>query len=208
MRTYVVAGYLVLGLATVVTSAAVQAQQVTPDIERNVISENILDSENWSFGISAGLLSIEDFGSSSLFSAKLAYHINEDWYLGTEYSMAKAGLTSFEELSGAAPLLTDSQRNWRFYGAHLGYVVLPGQAFLSENYAFNSGLSVFIGGGNVQFAGDDVFALQLGSQYRLFITDWFAAELTVTDYIFETTILANSKTSHNLALSLGFSMYF
>jgi outer membrane beta-barrel protein len=208
METWLQRIFLVAGLAALLTPLAGQAQQVTPDIERKVISESRLDSENWSVTVSAGVLSIEDFGSSSLVSAQLAYHINEDWYLGSQFAMAKAGLTSFEELSGAAPLLTDSQRKWQFYGAHLGYVLLPGQAFLTENYAFNSGLSLFVGGGNVKFAGDDVFALQLGSQFRLFITDWFATELTVTDYIFETTILAKSKTSHNLAVSLGISVYF
>lgn len=208
METWFQRILLVTGLASVAISAAVQAQQVTPDIERKVITQSVLDSENWSFAISAGALSIEDFGTSSLLSANLAYHINESWYLSTQFAMAKAGLTSFEQLSGAAPLLTDSQRNWRFYGAQLGYVLLPGQAFLTENYAYNSGLSVFVGGGNVQFAGDNVFAVQLGSQYRLFITDWLAADLSVTDYIFETTILANSKTNHNLAVSFGISVYF
>lgn len=208
METWLQRILLVACVIAGITSTTVQAQQVAPDIARKVINENRLDSENWSVTVSAGLLSIEDFGSSSLLSAQLAYHITEDWYLGTQVAIAKAGLTSFEELSGAAPLLTDSQRKWQYYGGQLGYVVLPGQGFLSENYAFNSGLSLFVGAGNVKFAGDNVFALQLGSQFRLFITDWLATELTVTDYIFETTILAKTKTSHNLAVSVGITVYF
>ena len=53
-----------------------------------------------------------------------------------------------------------------------------------------------------------VFALQLGSQFRLYATDWLALELTFSDYIFETTILARSKTTHNLSLALGLAVYF
>ncbi|MDP5191742.1 hypothetical protein [Rheinheimera baltica] len=65
-----------------------------------------------------------------------------------------------------------------------------------------------MGGGNVDFAGDTVFAVQVGSQFRLYATDWLAMELTFSDYIFETTILARSKTTHNLALGLGIAVYF
>lgn len=184
------------------------AQQVEPQIEQNIISEDVLDSENWLLGIRAGVINLEDFGSSGLIAAQLTYHINEDFYLSAEYAQAKAGKTSFEELSGAAPLLTDSERQWRYYGAQLGYMLLPGEVFLSRDYAMNSGLSLFVGGGNVDFAGDTVFALQLGSQFRLYATDWLALELTFSDYIFETTLLARSKTTHNLALGLGVAVYF
>ncbi|HEY0921248.1 outer membrane beta-barrel domain-containing protein [Rheinheimera pacifica] len=204
METWFQRIFLVLGLAP----ALVCAQQVEPDISQSSISENVLDSENWLLGLRGGIINIEDFGSSALGALQLSYHINEDFYLSAEYAMAKAGRTSFEELSGAAPLLTDSERQWRYYGAHVGYVLLPGEVFLNRNYAMNSGLSVFAGGGNVDFAGDKVFALQLGSQFRLYATDWLALELTFSDYIFETTILARSKTTHNLSLALGVAVYF
>jgi outer membrane beta-barrel protein len=204
METWLQRIFLVLSLS----SAAVIAQQVEPDIPRDAVSEDILDSENWLLTAKAGVLSIEDFGSSALTALQLTYHINEDFYLSAEYAMAKAGRTSFEDLSGAAPLLTDSEREWRYYGGHLGYVVLPGEAFLSRDYALNSGLALFAGAGNVDFAGDKVFALQVGSQFRLYTTDWLALELTFSDYIFETTILARSKTTHNLSLALGMAIYF
>lgn len=204
METWFQRIFLVLGLAP----ALAPAQQVEPDISQSSISENVLDSENWLLGLRGGMINIEDFGSSALGALQLSYHINEDFYLSAEYAMAKAGRTSFEELSGAAPLLTNSERQWRYYGAHVGYVLLPGEVFLNRNYAMNSGLSVFAGGGNVDFAGDKVFALQLGSQFRLYATDWLALELTFSDYIFETTILARSKTTHNLSLALGVAVYF
>lgn len=204
METWFQRIFLVLGLAPALT----YAQQVEPDISQSSISENVLDSENWLLGLRGGMINIEDFGSSALGALQLSYHINEDFYLSAEYAMAKAGRTSFEELSGAAPLLTDSERQWRYYGAHVGYMLLPGEVFLNRNYAMNSGLSVFAGGGNVDFAGDKVFALQLGSQFRLYATDWLALELTFSDYIFETTILARNKTTHNLSLALGVAVYF
>jgi outer membrane beta-barrel protein len=204
METWLQRIFLVLSL----TPLAALAQQVEPQIERNVVSEDLLDSENWLLSVRGGVISIEDFGSSAIGAVQLSYHINEDFFLTAEYAMAKAGRTSFEDLSGAAPLLTDSEREWRYYGGQIGYMLLPGEAFLSRDYAMNSGLAVFAGAGNVDFAGDKVFALHMGSQFRLYTTDWLALELTFSDYIFETTILARSKTTHNLSLALGVAVYF
>lgn len=204
METWLQRIFLALSLLPV----AAFAQQVQPEIERNVVSEDRLDSENWLLSARAGVLSIEDFGSSAIGAVQLSYHINEDFFLTAEYAMAKAGRTSFEDLSGAAPLLTDSEREWRYYGGQLGYMLLPGEVFLSRDYALNSGLALFAGAGNVDFAGDKVFALHMGSQFRLYATDWLALELTFSDYIFETTILARSKSTHNLSLALGVAVYF
>ena len=209
MEAWIQRIFLTLALSPLTLHAqTAQEPVITPDIERKVISESVLDSENWLLGVRAGVVSIEDFGSSSLVAMQLSYQINESFYLSTEYAMTKAGSTSFEELSGAAPLLTDSERQWRYYGAHLGYNVLPGEVFFGRDYAMNSSLSLFAGAGNVDFAGDKVFALHLGSQFRLYATDWLALELSFSDYIFETTILARNKTTHNLALGLGVAVYF
>tara|TARA_R110002126_G_scaffold33382_12_gene104456 strand:+ start:138 stop:737 length:600 start_codon:yes stop_codon:yes gene_type:complete len=188
--------------------SAADSARVEPSILQSDVIPPTLDTENFVVALRAGALAIEDFGTSGLAAIQLSYHINEDFYLSAEYAQAKAGLTSYERLSGAAPLLTDSQRQWRFYGAELGYVVLPGQVYLGSNTAFNTGWSVFAGGGNVDFAGDTVFALKFGSQFRLYLTDWLAADLVVSDYVFETTILAERKTTHNLSLALGLAVYF
>tara|TARA_B100001059_G_scaffold76660_1_gene74202 strand:+ start:32368 stop:32964 length:597 start_codon:yes stop_codon:yes gene_type:complete len=182
--------------------------RIEPQIEQSEIIPARLDTENFVIALRGGILAIEDFGSSGLGALQLSYHINEDLYISAEYAMAKAGLTSYERLSGAAPLLTDSEREWLYYGAELGYVLLPGQVYLGSNYAVNTGWSLFAGAGNVDFAGDKVFAFKVGSQFRVYVTDWLALDLVVTDYVFETTILAEQKTTHNLNVALGLAVYF
>ncbi len=213
MVNWITSGVLVASIMLVSSPALAQqsaadSARVEPSILQSDVIPPTLDTENFVVALRAGALAIEDFGTSGLAAIQLSYHINEDFYLSAEYAQAKAGLTSYERLSGAAPLLTDSQRQWRFYGAELGYVVLPGQVYLGSNTAFNTGWSVFAGGGNVDFAGDTVFALKFGSQFRLYLTDWLAADLVVSDYVFETTILAERKTTHNLSLALGLAVYF
>ncbi len=184
------------------------APTITPQIERRVLKEQRLDDESMAVAVRGGVLGLTDFGSSGLVAAQLSYHWNEHFYLAADIAQAKAGLTSFEKLSGAAPLLTDAQREWRFIGAQLGYVLLPGEVFVGRDFAMNSAWSLFAGGGSVDFAGDSVFAAQFGSQFRLYVTDYLAIDLVVTDYVFETSILAEQKTDHNLSMQLGVAWYF
>ncbi|WP_214000369.1 outer membrane beta-barrel domain-containing protein [Arsukibacterium sp.] len=202
-------------LSPLVLSPLAVAQQgndsdarIAPEIEQSDVIPARLDTENFVVALRGGALAIEDFGTSGLAALQLSYHINEDFYVSAEYALGKAGLTSYERLSGAAPLLTDDERQWHYYGAELGYVLLPGQVYLGSDYALNTGWSLFAGAGNVDFAGDKVFAFKFGSQFRLYLTDWLAVDLVVADYVFETTILAESKTTHNLSMALGFAVYF
>lgn len=181
---------------------------ITPQIERRVLKEQRLDDESMAIAVRGGVIGLTDFGSSGTVAAQLSYHWNEHFYLAADVAQAKAGLTSFEKLSGAAPLLTDAQREWRFIGAQLGYVLLPGEVFVGSDFAMNSAWSLFAGGGSVDFAGDSVFAAQFGSQFRLYVTDYLAIDLVVTDYVFETSILAEQKTDHNLSMMLGAAWYF
>lgn len=202
----------ILASALLLLSPLAMAQQsnarIEPQVKQSQVIPARLDTENFAIALRGGALAIEDFGNSGLAVLQLSYHINEDFYVSAEYALAKAGLTSYERLSGAAPLLTDDERQWHYYGAELGYVLLPGQVYLGSDYAVNNGWSLFAGAGNVDFAGDKVFAVKFGSQFRLYLTDWLALDLVVADYVFETTILAESKTSHNLSVALGLAVYF
>lgn len=193
-------------------SVAVSAQQapvqIEPQIDRTAVTEDKLDDESLSIGLRGGLVSLNDFGTSGLAQAQLGYQITEDFFLTVDYDKAKAGLTSFEKLSGAAPLLTDAQRQWSFLGGAIGYVLMPGEVYFGSDYAMNSRWAIFAGAGTVDFAGDKVFGVQAGTNYQVYLTDYLAAEIQLTDYVYETTILAETTSQHSLALSLGLSVYF
>lgn len=196
----------------VTASAPLWAQQspvrIEPQIERAAVQEARLDDESTFVSVHAGLVSLNDFGSSGLVKAQLGYQISEDFYLSLDYAKAKAGLTSFEKLSGAAPLLTDAQRQWTYTGASLGYVLMPGEVYFGSNTAFISRWAVTLGGGSLEFAGDKVFAINAGTAYQVYLTDYLAADIQVSDYMYETTLLAETKTQHSLALTLGVTFYF
>jgi len=182
--------------------------QVKADVERRDILVDKLDSENIEIGVQAGLISIEDFESSTWLSAHMAYHINEYFYVKARYGQASAGQTSFERLVNSAPLLTDKQRELSYYGLNIGYNLMPGEIFLGRDFAFNSVFSVELGGGTTKFTGDNNFTVNLTANYRVFLNDWIAWDIGMSDYIFDTQITGASKTTHNLNFTSGFAVYF
>jgi len=182
--------------------------QVKVDVERRQIFDDLLDSENFEVGIQGGIISIEDFENSGWLAAHVGYHITENFYLKARYGQAKGGETSFEKLVNSAPLLTEDQRELTYYGLNIGYNLLPGEIFFSKDLVLNSTFSIELGAGSTEFAGDDQFTVNITANYRVFINDWVAWDIGMSDYIFDTQVTGESKTTHNLNFVTGLSIYF
>lgn len=205
------------GLCAVATLAIPQIAQaaepeatgtVKADVDRRTVLDDVLDTENFEAGLHGGIISIEDFESSGWVNAHVGYHINEYFYVKARYGQAKAGTTSFEKLANAAPLLTDDERDLTYYGLNIGYNLLPGEIFFSKDTVFNSMFSIELGGGNTEFAGDEQFTVNVTANYRVFLNDWVAWDISMSDYIFDTQVTGESKTTHNLNFTTGIAVYF
>jgi len=179
-----------------------------PNIERRHIKEADIDAENFEIGLYTGVLSIEDFGSDLLVGLRLDYHLSEDVFLEGSLARSEAGDTSFETLNAGVQLLTDDEREYTYYQVGVGYNVLPGEAFLTENRAYNNALYLMGGAGMTDFAGDEHFTLSMGVGYRLLINDWMAVRVDMKDHIFSLDVLGENKTTHNLELTAGIGVFF
>jgi outer membrane beta-barrel protein len=205
---------LLLGTTGVAWSAetaengASQAQVIQPAIERRTIDVDAIDTEDFEIGVIAGLLSVEDFGTNMVIGVRAAYHVNEDVFFEAAYARSDAGDTSYERLSGGAPLLTDDERQLKYYNISLGYNLLPGEAFLGKGMAFNTALYTIAGVGITNFAGDDRFTVNFGVGYRFLATDWLAVHVDVRDHIFNIDLLGKDKTAHNLEFTGGLTVFF
>ena len=182
--------------------------KVDVDVERRTVVEDILDNENFELGVQLGVMSIEDFETNTWVSVHFAYHITEFFYAKARYGQSDAGQTSFEKLVNVPPLLTDEQRKLSYYGLNIGYNLMPGEVFLGRDFALNSIFSIELGGGTTEFAGDEKFTVNLTANYRVFLTDWLTWDIGMSDYIFDTNITGENKTSHNLNFTTGFAFYF
>ena len=179
-----------------------------PRIERRRIREAEIDTENFEAGIYAGLISIEDFGTQPVIGLRFDYHLSEDVFFEAALGRAKGDETSFETLNAGVQLLTDEEREFTYYQASIGYNLLPGEAFLTRNRAFNNSLFLIGGAGMTDFAGDEYFTISAGVGYRLLINDFTAVRVDMKDHIFTHDILGEDKTTHNLEMTAGASLYF
>lgn len=205
------AGVSLLASASTIAADAPQVRSepaVQPELNRAAVKLGAIDTEDFELGMYGGILSIEDFGSDVIMGARAAYHVNNLFFFEAAYGMSEGELTSYEKLSGAARLLTDEEREYRYYNLSLGYNVLPGEAFLGRDWAFNTALYLIAGAGSTEFGGDDHFTLNFGAGYRFVLNDWMTLHLDARDHLFETDLLGESKSTHNLELTAGVTVFF
>jgi len=179
-----------------------------PKVERREIEREAIDTENWEIGAYYGIISIEDFGSSEIKGARLAYHVTEDFFIETTYAQTTAGLSSFERLNGNVVLLTDKQRDYSYFNVSLGFNYLPGEGFIGENLAFSSSLYFLTGLGSTDFAGEQRSTIMVGGGYRVLFTDWFAWHLTLRDSFYDIELLGSAKTANDLEITTSFTIFF
>ena len=184
-------------------------QVITPEVKPREVSEAEIDDESFEIGIYAGIINIDDFGSEPLFGINASYYATEDFFLQLNYAISKAGNTSFEELSGEnVRLLTDSERDYSYYNALIGYNIFPGEVFMTSKLTFNSAFYLVGGVGNTHFGGEDNFTTTLGTGYRIVLRDWLTWHIDFRDHIFKSEIIKEDETTHNLELSTGLTLFF
>lgn len=181
---------------------------IEPDVKPVPVDESLIDTENFEIGAFVGVLNIEDFESSFLYGGKLTYHLSESFFFEAGIGVAQGGKTSFENLAGNIQVLTDSERDYRYYNINLGYNVLPGQAFFSENYAFNTNFYLIAGTGATDFGDDSRFTVNVGAGYQVLLTDSLAIHLGVRQHYYRIDVVGAEKTSMNTEISTGLSVFF
>ncbi len=181
---------------------------VVREPERREVDIDELDSEDFEIGAFGGIMNVEDFGSDTVTGVRFAYHVTEDFFVEGIYGQTTMGQTSFELLSGGAPLLTDDERDLTYYNVSLGWNVFPGEAFVGGRWAFKGSLYLVAGAGSTEFGGDDIFTISAGVGYRFIATDWLAFHVNVRDHFFESDLLGSMENKHNIEFSGGLTVFF
>jgi len=191
---------------TPLEDAGASAPVISPEVERRQITTPKIDTEDFEITAYYGMISVEDFGSNSIYGARVAYHISEGLFIEGTYAMAgDVDLSSVELLP--TDLLGDD-RDYSYYDLAIGWNLLPGEVFLGKNHAFNSALYVVGGAGNTTFGGEDLFTLTFGAGYRVLATDSIALHFDVRDHLFDNDVTGEDKTTHNIEFNLGLSWFF
>jgi len=203
-----------LALPAVSTELAAQSSEaessnlIEPQIERVDFDEAMIEANDFEFAVYAGYLAVENFDTNPVYGFRIGYHISEDFFVQGSYGTSEVGKTSFETLSGSAPLLSDSERKLEYYLVSLGFNLFPGEVFLTDSTTFNSVLYISGGLGNTDFAGDDRYTIAWAVGYRTLFTDYVSLDIEMRDLIFDIDIFGKDETTNNLELTLGLNLFF
>ncbi len=187
---------------------AEEALLIQPDIKRISFDEAKIEGDDFEIQLMAGFLSLEDFGVNPVIAARLNYYIDENVFTQFTLSRSKGGETSYEVLTGGAPLLTSDERRLQYYSINIGLNILPGEAFLSENTSYNTTFYISGGIGNATFAGSDRFAINYGAGYQLLLSDRFTLSVDFRDILFNVDVFGQNKMTNNLQLMIGAGWFF
>ena len=203
-----------LGVILPVAEAAAQSDEdeqtslIEPQIERVDFDESLIDAADFEIALYGGYLAVEDFDTNFVSGIRLGYHISEDFFVQASYGSSEVGDTSFEKLTGGAPLLSDSERDIEYYLISLGFNLFPGETFFTESTTFNTVLYISGGIGSTDFAGDERHTIAVAVGHRTIFTDSFSLDIEMRDLIFDIDIFGKEETTHNLEFTVGLNLFF
>lgn len=181
---------------------------IDPKIERIEFQEAKIDARDYEVSLLVGYISIEDFGVQPLLGLRLEYFITENIFADLTLGQATAGKTSYEVLTGGAPLLTNAERDYRFYSLNIGYHLLPGEAFVTRKLTYNTAFYLSGGIGNTDFAGSERFTLNYGAGYRFLFSDWLDVSVDFRNSVHDMDLFGELKTTNNLQFTLSLGLFF
>ncbi|MCP4471718.1 MAG: outer membrane beta-barrel domain-containing protein [Gammaproteobacteria bacterium] len=185
-----------------------QTSLIEPQIERVDFDESLIDTADFEIALYGGYLAVENFDTNFVSGLRLGYHISEDFFVQASYGSSKVGKTSFEKLSGGAPLLSDSERDVEYYLISLGFNLFPGEAFLTDSTTFNTVFYISGGLGSTDFAGDERHTLTYAAGHRTVFTDNFSLDIEMRDLVFDMDIFGKEETTHNLEFTVAVNLFF
>ncbi len=102
---------------------------IEPQVNRREVKTPKIKAKDFELGGYFGALSIQDFGTNSIYGVRAAYHVSEDIFLEGFVARSKAGLSSIEDVFPDITVISDSGRHFTYYDLDVGYNVLPGEIF-------------------------------------------------------------------------------
>ncbi len=211
-RSILLVALLGLGFLTSTELAAQSEEEesgnlIEPQIERVDFDESLIDSYDFELALYAGYLAVENFDTNLVTGLKIGYHVSEDFFVQASYATSEVGKTSFEKLTGGAPLLSDAEREIQYYLISLGFNLFPGETFFTDSTTFNTVLYVSGGIGSTEFAGSDRHTIAFAVGHRTLFADGFSLDIEMRDLIFDMDVFGSNDTTHNLEFTLALNFF-
>jgi len=169
-------------------------------------SADSIDTEVFELGFNVGVLNIEDFGSEYTVGANINFKATEDFFLQFNYLQADSDLSSYEKSQGQ--LFSGSDREFVHYDLLLGLNLFQAEFFPRQGVGSLAAFYLVGGVGNTEYGGEASFTYTIGAGYQVAIVRNIIVHLDYRDYIYDSTLSDEDKTTHNAGISLGLNYLF
>jgi outer membrane beta-barrel protein len=95
-----------------------------------------------------------------------------------------------------------------YWSVGASYDLFPGQIFLTRKRTINSAIYVVGGLGQVTMDDRNHFNMNVGTGYKLFVTDWLSVRPDLRLHAFETDVTGEKKLTYNLEGTLALALFF
>ena len=178
---------------------------IQPPVEEKRAVEARLDTEHWEIGPFFGLYAPDGFGASPVFGIRLAYHVTEDVSFEGSYGMTRVDQTAFRRVTGLALVTNEDLSYWSVDAA---YNLFPGQIFLTSRRTINSSIFLIGGLGQTTLDQRDHFTLNLGTGFKVFVTDWLDIRTDLRVHAFEADFTGAKERTFNIESTLALAFFF
>lgn len=205
----------VLGVTVAMLAAAPAVAQersaaaepvIPPQVDRRKVTVPHIDASDIEVTAYFGMFSIENFGTSSVYGGRIAYHVTERMFLEGTYGLSTVSDEFYRER--ALPVFSSAEQDVSYYNVSIGYNLLPGESFLTKTWAMSSAFYVVAGIGSTKLADDSFSTMNFGFGYRVLLTDWFALHIDMRDHVFNSDLLGANQRTNNFELTTGVSVFF
>jgi outer membrane beta-barrel protein len=202
----VIGAGLHLGTAVCAQDLPVEEEPIIkPPAEERPLKEARIDTERFELGPYFGIYAPDGFGASSVLGLRLTYHVTEDIAFEASYARSRVDQTAFRRLTGRSLLANDELSYWNV-GA--SYDVFPGQIFLTRKHTINSVIYVVGGLGQVTMDDRNHFSVDVGTGFKLFVTDWLSVRPDLRLHVFETDVTGEKALTYNLEGTIAVGVFF
>lgn len=178
---------------------------IKPPAEDRPLKEARLDTERFELGPYAGVYAPDGFGASGVFGLRLTYHVTEGIAFEASYAISQVDQSAFRRVTGLSLLTSDELSYWN---VGVSYDLFPGQVFITRARTMNSAIYVIGGLGQVTMDERNHFSVNVGTGYKLFVTDWFSFRPDLRLYLFETDFTGEKTLTYNLEGTIALAVFF
>jgi outer membrane beta-barrel protein len=182
-------------------------QVVIPQVDRRDIEKPKFPSNDFEIGLFTGTYATQNFGSSWVYGARIGYHITEDFFVEGVYAQTKVSDELFRQILPGGIFATEREK-LSYYNFSAGYNLFPGEIFIGGRRARPSQFYVVGGVGSTSFADQRKPTFNFGFGYRVYLADWAALQLDLRDHVFSLDLLGKRRSTQNVELTGGLTVYF